>query len=179
VLSKLKRSDGQATIWGLAFDGVHFHTEEKVHPELPKDPAIFSYKHNCAGFVYEFGVSLCDSTCVWMNGPFDAGNNDAQIFTERGLLDKLKSTKKRGIADGGYRGFSTYVSTPNSHDSDEVKIFKRRARQRNEKFNGMLKTFDCLSNRFRHTKEGLQSCVEAVAVITEYKMEFGEPLFDI
>jgi hypothetical protein len=114
-----------------------------------------------------------------MNGPFDAGNNDAQIFTERGLLDKLKSTKKRGIADGGYRGFSRYVSTPNSHDSDEVKIFKRRARQRNEKYNGMLKTFDCLSNRFRHSKERLQSCVEAVAVITEYKMEFGEPLFDI
>jgi len=166
--------------WVVAFDGVHFASEEKVHPTLPKDPAIFSYKHNCAGFVYEFGVALAESKCVWINGPFDAGTyNDAKIFTEGGLLAKLKTTKKRGIADGGYKGYSKYVSTPNSHDSAEVALFKRRARQRNEKYNGVLKTFDSLSSRFRHSKERLQSCVEAVAVITEYKMELGEPLYHI
>jgi hypothetical protein len=166
--------------WVIAFDGVHFATEEKVHPTLPKDPSIFSYKHNCAGFVYEFGVSLSESRCIWMNGPFDAGTyNDGKIFRDEGLLAKLRSTNKRGIADGGYRGHSKYVSMPNSHDSDEVKLFKRRARQRNEKYNGVLKTFYSLGYKFRHSKARLQNCVEAVAVITAYKMEHGEPLYDI
>jgi hypothetical protein len=166
--------------WALAVDGVQFASEEKIHPTLPKDPAIFSYKHNCAGFTYEFAVALAESRLVWMNGPFDSGAyNDKKIFKNEGLLAQLKRKRKRAIADGGYGGHPKYVSTPNSHDSDEVKLFKRRARQRNEKYNGMLKTFECLSRRFRHSKERLQSCVEAVCVVTEYKMEHGKLLYDI
>jgi hypothetical protein len=167
-------------IWAIAVDGVHFQTEEIAHPTQPKDPAIYSYKYNCAGFIYEFAVALATSDLVWMNGPFEAGTyNDAAIFKKKGLKDKLISTGKKAIADGGYRGYPKIVSTPNSYDSDEVKLFKSRARQRNEKFNGTMKTFECLSSRFRHSKERLQCCVEAVAVVVQCMMELGEPLYDI
>jgi hypothetical protein len=98
---------------------------------------------------------------------------------EGGLLDKLKATKKRAICDKGYRGHPDYLCYANAYDSDEVKQFKRRARMRHEKFNGTLKTFDCLKKQFRHGKDRLGNCVEAVAVIAQYMMELGEPLFNI
>jgi hypothetical protein len=166
--------------WGPSVDGVHFTSEEKVHPHLPKDPAIFSYKHNCAGFTYEIGLALAESKLVWFSGPHDAGAwTDIKIFKEKGLMALLKAKKKRAIGDGGYRGFPKLMSTPNSHDSANVKLFKNRARMRHEKYNGKLKTFQCLDRRFRHSKERLQACFEAVAVIVQYMMEMGEPMYDI
>jgi hypothetical protein len=166
--------------WGPSVDGVHFHSEEKAHATLPKDPGLFSFKHNAAGFLYEIGLSMAESSCVWINGPFEAGTyNDVKVFREKGLYNKLKATKKRMIADGGYRGYPKIVSTPNPLDSEEVKLFKSRARMRHEKFNGTIKTFECLDSRFRHSKERLQTCFEAVVVVVQYMMEMGEPLYDI
>jgi hypothetical protein len=86
-----------------------------------------------------------------MNGPFKAGLNDITIFTNEGLKEKLRATGKKAIGDGGYSGHSQQISTPNSHDSKQVKKFKSRALKRQEKFNGMTKNFDCLSGRFRHS----------------------------
>ncbi|CAB9510992.1 hypothetical protein SEMRO_462_G148040.1 [Seminavis robusta] len=109
-----------------------------------------------------------------------------QIFSECGLADKLRRIKKKCISDGGYRGFPDLVSTPNNaYDLPEVQKFKSRARLRHERYNGMLKTFHCLSESFRHgkshadSKAKLCSCLEAVAVIVQYRMEYGEPLYDI
>jgi len=165
--------------WVMSIDGVHFVTYEPSHEKLPKDPAYFSYKHHAAGFNYEIGVSLYESKLVWFNGPFKAGTfNDIKMFTDGGLKAKLQATKKMVIADHGYTGYPTLVSTSNSQDSKEVSKFKVRARQRHEKYNGKLKEFQCLDDRFRH-KGKLQACFEAVNVIVAYKMEMGEPLYDI
>jgi hypothetical protein len=69
-----------------------------------------------------------------------------------------------------------------------VKEFKTRARQRHEIYNGKLKQFGVLSERFRcknnpkdkyTMEEKLQMCFEAVNVLVHYKMQHGEPLFDI
>ena len=168
-------------IWILSVDGTHLRTEEPTHPDLPKDPANFSYKHHCAGFNYEIALSLAESRLIWMSGPHEAGTyNDVKIFKEMGLACKLKQLGKKGIADSGYNGYPNLLSLPNnSHDDKEVAKFKTRARQRHEGFNRMLKTFDCVSDRFRHSKERLQACFEAVAVVVQYKMEHGYPLFDI
>jgi len=170
-------------IWVMSVDGVHFRTQEPTHPTLPKDKAYFSFKHKCAGFNYEVGVALHESRCVWLRGPYMAGTyNDIKIFKEKGLRKKLRKYKKKVICDAGYRGYPKYISIANSRDSEEVRQFKIRARQRHEKYNGMLKEFECLSDRFRHNvdMEGkLQACFEAVAVITQYKMELGTPLFII
>ena len=106
--------------------------------------------------------------------------NDIKIFKEKGLARKLRKLGKKGIADGGYPGYPDLLSLPNnSHDDKEVQKFKSRARLRHEGFNRMLKTFKCLSSVFRHNKEQLQACFEACAVITQYKMENGYPLWSI
>ena len=168
-------------IWVMSVDGTHFRTQEPSHPNLPKDPSYFSYKNKCAGFNYEIGLALPESKLVWFNGPYKAGTyNDIKIFKEMGLKRKLRKYKKRVIADHGYRGQPKYVSTNNSRDSDEVRRFKIRARQRHEKFNGMLKEFECLGVNFRHRpmEAKLQACFEAVVVIVQYKMEMGTPLFE-
>ena len=114
-----------------------------------------------------------------MNGPFPAGNSDQHVFKRKGLRIKLQETGKSAIADGGYGRFPTLLSTPNSHDSKEIRRFKSRALKRHEKFNGMTKTFDCLSGRFRHGEERFKTCFEAVCVICQYQCELENPLYDI
>ena len=168
-------------IWIGTVDGTHFVSQEIAGKEFPTDPSIFSFKHHTAGFNYEIVVALRESKIVWFNGPFPAGDyNDIRIFAEKGLKDKLLSTGKKVIADKGYSGYPKLISLPNSFDKEEVSRFKSRARLRQEKLNGKLKNFECLdSGRFRHTPEKLQACFEAVAVIVQYKMEMGEPLYDV
>ena len=112
-------------VWVMSVDGVHFVTYEPSHENLPKDPACFSYKHHAAGFNYEIGLSLYESKLVRFNGPFKAGKfTDIKMFAEGGLKDKLQSTKKMVIADNGYTGYPTLVSTGNSQDSKQVSKFK-------------------------------------------------------
>jgi hypothetical protein len=76
------------------------------------------------------------------------------------------------------KGQDTYFSGHNSLDDDEVRIFKNRARMRHETFNGRLKHFDILGLPFRHTEmRQHKAAFEAVAVIVQYQMENGYPLF--
>ena len=176
-------------IWVMTVDGTHLVTLEPGDGDIPKDPSYFSFKHHAAGFNYEVGVSLFESKCIWLSGPHKAGEyNDAKVFREKGLCDKLKQTGKKAIGDDGYRGFPNECSTANGLDCEAVKDFKSRARQRHEIYNGKLKVFSVLSDTFRcksHPKDPwtpaqkLQMVFEAVNVLVAYKMEKGEPLFDI
>lgn len=166
--------------WVLSVDGTHFRTQEPSHPDVPKDPSVYSFKHHCAGFNYEVALSLADPKVIWFTGPWEAGDwNDVKVFREKGLAFLLREHKKMVIADNGYRGYPGLCSTPNSYDSLEVASFKSRARCRQEAYNGKLKNFECLSSVFRHKKEDLQACFEAVAVIVQFKMDGGEPLYEI
>jgi hypothetical protein len=176
-------------IWVMTVDGTHLLTFEPGDSDIPKDPSYFSFKHHAAGFNYEVGICLFESRCIWLSGPHKAGEfNDAKMFREGGLKKKLEQTGKKAIGDDGYRGFPNQVSTANSLDSDNVREFKVRARQRHETYNGKLKQFAVLSERFRcknnpndklTAQAKLQMCFEAVAVLVQYKMEMGSPLFDI
>jgi DDE superfamily endonuclease len=176
-------------IWVLSVDGTHLVTLEPGSSEFPKDTSYFSFKHHAAGFNYEIGIDLFRSKCIWLSGPHKAGEyNDAKIYKNFGLHDKLKLLGKKAIADEGYRGFTSTISTHNGLDSQPVREFKTRARQRHEAYNGMLKQFQVLSDRFRcktnvnesfTAAEKLQMCFEAVNVLVQYKMELTGPLFDI
>jgi hypothetical protein len=176
-------------IWVLSVDGTHLVSLEPGTSEFPKDPSYFSFKHHTAGFNYEIGIDLFRSKCIWLSGPHKAGDyNDAKIYKNFGLHDKLKLLGKKAIADDGYRGFQSTISTHNGLDSLPVREFKTRARQRHEAYNGMLKQFQVLSDRFRcknnekerfTAPEKLQMCFEAVNVIVQFKMDLTDPLFDI
>ena len=60
-----------------------------------------------------------------------------------------------------------------------VKSFKRRARARHETFNGRLKNFKILAERFRHGVPKHKAVFEAICVIVQYDMENGHPMFDV
>jgi hypothetical protein len=145
-----------------------------------QDLEWYLHKFNIAGVNNELGILISQNRLVWMNGPLKACLYDITIFMNKGLKEKLwASTGKKGIGDGGYSGHSQQISTPNSHDSKQVKKFKSRALKRQEKFNGMTKNFDCLSGRFRHSVDRFKNCFEAVGVICQYQIENDQPLYDV
>ena len=172
----------------LTVDGVHCQIEEPKHPTLSKNPAFWSHKYNAAGLGYEIGIAIFEKKVVWLKGPFRAGKPDISVFKngeddededEVGLYDKIPPGHK-GIADKGYPGCWDKLSKSNSHDSDAVRKLKGRARAHHETFNGGLKNFNCLSQKFRHKDiDKHRLCFHAVSVICIYQLENGSPLFDV
>mgnify|MGYP007080194443 CR=1 FL=1 len=166
------------TTFTITVDGIHCRIFEPSHGRYSKNPEHYSHKFKQAGLGYEIALSVFENRCVWMNGPFPAGKNDVSIFRSA-----LKANMKgMGIADKGYRGEAALLSIPTSHDTEQVREFKSRALARHEKFNGQLKNFAALSEKFRHglekdqMVEKHQSCFEAVTVICQCQLENGSPL---
>lgn len=92
-------------------------------------------------------------------------------------MEKLPAGK-RLIGDRGYTAEPDFISTSNDFDPREIAEFKDRAQARHETFNGRLKSFKCLSTKFRHGIENHKVAFEVVCVIVQYEMENGSPLFD-
>ena len=166
--------------WIMTVDGTHVEIQEPKHPEFSLNTKYFSHKHQQAGYTYELGIALSESRLIWMNGPHPAGKNDLNMF-HAGLKTRLRQLNKKAIGDGGYYAVELLdvVSTPNADDPPPVRKFKRRAQRRHETFNGKIKTFECLSKRFRHDKRRFKSCFECCCVIVQYQMENGHALFEI
>lgn len=161
----------------ITVDGVHFQRNEPTHGRYSKNPQYYSHKFHRSAVNYEIGIHLFESRVVHIRGPIPASKNDIGIFRQE-LLGKIPDGHL-AIGDKGYLGEPDVMMTPNSHDTEEVRKFKGRARARHETFNKKLKRFECLDKRFIH-KEGPQAtCFEAVLVICQYDMEMGSPLFDI
>ena len=178
---KIRWPEDNNDTWIMTVDGVHCWCYEPKHPEFSMDTKYYSHKYNKAGLNYELGVSISESRLIWMKGPFPAGTNDKTVFREHGLCDRLRHVGKKAIVDGGYYAADLLdvLSPPNASDSPRVKKFKRRAQRRHEVFNGMIKSFECLSQRFRHGEAKFASCFEACCVIMQYQMENGSPLYKV
>ena len=170
---------GGNNIWIMSVDGTHCWIAEPGHPNFSQDSEYYSHKFNKAGINYELGIALATGKLIWMNGPFKAGRNDLNIFTQEGLEERLRILGKKSLGDGGYAGHHETVSSPNAHDSYQVKRFKSRGLKRQEDFNGMTKVFNILKHRFRHPLHKFPVAFEAVCVICQYKIESDEPLYDI
>jgi hypothetical protein len=160
-------------------DGIHCQISEiRTKP----DKNLCSYKNKRPGVVYELAIAVYDSKLVWINGPFLAGTSDLDVFR---MPDGLKSKipkGKRVIADQGYRGEPQICSVRNPLDTKEVKELKGRAKARHEVFNGRLKDFAILSQRFRSTRDSLtkhKTVFEACCVLQQYDVEDGHPLFKV
>jgi hypothetical protein len=165
--------------WLMWVDGIHSETNKRRHGVFSQDPSRFSHRHNYAGLCYEVATHLFKSEVVWINGPFKAGENDKGNFVRHGLSDKLRAIGKNALGDRIYNGHNDVCSTFTAFDEDIGKTFKSRGQMRHEQFNGMLKGFGCLYQRFRHVDARFKTCFEAVSVIWQYRMEHGEPLFNI
>lgn len=155
----------------ISIDGTHCPIEE---PGKEPDKKWYSHKLNAPGVAYEIAVSLATEQIVWINGPFQAGESDLSIFRmDDGLQAQMSlHTRMMAVADNGYQN-EVQISTPNNLDDEATKIFKRRARARHEAVNGMLKRFDILNTRFRHSVQKHQDVFEAVCVLVQYKMDFN------
>ena len=165
--------------WVLTVDGTHCWIQEPSHPEFSQDKSKFSHKLNKAGKSYELGMAL-NGGLIWINGPYDAGENDIAIFRKpNGLKDRLQILGKKAIGDLGYRGEPKYVSFPNPDDFKGVALFKSRALKRHENFNCMTKVFQVLAGRFRHPEDKFGPAFEAVCVLCQYKLENELPLYDV
>ena len=170
------------TIFIFTVDGVHCRIEEPTLGDFEKNKKFFSHKFHSAAVDYEIGISIFEQKCIWVNGPYGAGKNDVSVFRHK-LKPQLEEARKssgidhRGIADRGYRGESDLLSVPSSQDTPEVRYFKQRALLRHENFNGRLKNFDCLEERFRHSIKKHKQCFKACAVIVQLQLENGSPLF--
>jgi hypothetical protein len=164
-----------------SLDGIHcLISEVRSNP----DKKWFSHKYKKAGVVYELAISIFRGSLVWINGPFPAGQSDLAVFRKPDGLKSKIPEGKRIIADQGYKADSM-LSTRNPLDTDTVKELKRRAKARHEVFNGLLKNFQILSQRFRTTKgsederlEKHKIVFEGCSVLVTYDVE-DHPLFKV
>jgi hypothetical protein len=122
-------------------------------------------------FLFLFGNELCiplTGSLVHINGPFPGGQSDIIVFKkEGGLRDKLVEAGKKIIGDKVYNGHPDVVSTPNSADKRPVQRFKSRALGRHEKYNGRIKTYNCLKTVLRQRKDNHDLCFHAVCILIE------------
>ena len=74
---------------------------------------------------------------------------------------------------------SNFFSFPDRLESKELHSFKTRARLRHETFNGRIKMFGILQNRFRYGFDMHIFAFEAVVVTVQYQMDNGSPIFAV
>jgi hypothetical protein len=117
---------------------------------------------------------------VWVNGPFPAGENDISIFKNRGLREMVPEGSW-AIAYNGYRGLLTNskIRTSSSIDAEAVRRLKSGAKAQHERFNGKLKNFAVVLDRWCHKINKHAIAFKAVCAICQYQMENGSPLWGV
>lgn len=85
---------------------------------------------------------------------------------------------KKVLADSGLKG-SEKASTRMPGNSHKMKHFRSRAQGRQETLFFRFKVFSILRERFRHSYSLHKMVLDDVAVIVQYDMENGHPLFDV
>ena len=150
---------------------------------MPYDKGQYSHKFNHGALKYEVAIDAYTSKVVWINGPFRGGEHDKNIYAG-GLREKIPRGKKV-ICDRVY-GSKKYtlpddtkkLSLPNPCDPPHFANFKARVKARHETFNGRIKFFRILSDTYHHANHKHVNVFEAVAVMVQYQMDNGSPLFN-
>ena len=174
-------NDAAGQLFIVSVDGVDFKVWEKKHPTLPYDRGQYSHKYNYGTLKYEVAIDTQTSKVVWINGPFRGGESDKNIYLSA-LRDKIPDGKKI-IVDRVY-GSSAQpddhrkLGLPNRMDDQVTAKFKARLRCRHESFNGRLNFFKVLQDTFHHRNESHKDAFLSVAVMVQYQMDCGAPLFD-
>lgn len=176
----------KVVVFDRRFRGVgrHHHTMSvdgtdcRINSPTPFSRTWYSHKFHAAGVRYEVGVSLRKSEIVWVNGPFRCGSNPDITIFRRALKQRLRRGE-RIMADKGYRGEPDCIDVPKDDDPPALTRLKRRIGARHETVNYRLKTFRCLSEKFRHDLRKHQMFFHAVTVVTQVNITNGDPLFSV
>lgn len=169
--------------FAISADGIDFKLWEVQHPTLPKDKKTCSHKMKHCAARYVLVLSVFQSKCFSVLGPFYAGKTDTTILSESGLMEKLVPAGKVCIVDRGFRVDDAvktkHLSFPDLMDPKHLHSFKTRARCRQEAFNSRITHFECMANTFRHGIDKHAIALNAVVVTVQYQMDNGSPLFDV
>ncbi|KAL7547299.1 hypothetical protein ACHAWF_016650 [Thalassiosira exigua] len=116
---------------------------------------------------------------VWIHGPVRCGENDINISMQA-FISFLHEDEK-AEADRGYGGEREHITTPHDdiYRSSRESYNASVTRARHETVNDRFKKFGVLTKTFRHTLLKHSACFRAVAVITQLKLESGNPLFEV
>lgn len=167
--------------------------EKRSHIDESQDSKLFSQKFKHAGLKYSVIMDITSARCMAIVGPFKASKHDLAVWRLE-TKKKMLELQKHGmiIVDGVYVPKADpkinpdcereikMLSIPNACNGPALKAFKSRVRARHESFNGRLKNFAILRNEWRgtdHAKHG--ECFKAIAVIVQYQMDNGAPLFSV
>ena len=131
------------------------------------------YIHTSYFKILVFSFSASASESVTFNG----GRKKDKDKDPNCLANKIPEGKKV-LADSGLKG-SKKASTRMPGNSHKVNHFRARAQGRQESLFKRFKDFGILRQRFRHDFELHKIVLLAVAVIVQYDMENGHPLFDV
>jgi hypothetical protein len=168
-------------VYAISADGVDFKMWEKKHDIYPIDTKAMSHKFKSCGAKYIIALSVFRPKCLFIEGPFIGGKGDLDMFRDSGLMQKMKENGKVCIADRGFRSKYAeerkHFALPDFMDSKPLSNFKSRARCRHETYNRRLKHFECLSITFTNgfVKHGI--ALRAVAVMVQYQMDNGSPIY--
>lgn len=182
MLSWEDADDGM--IFFMSVDGTHCRVEEP----RPFSTIWSSHKYGGKAAVnYEIGLLISRAKLIWIYGPTAPGAmNDLDVARQE-LIPALRSYRDYNslermiIGDGIYIAddVSDVISTKNDYDPREIAEFKDRVSSRHECFNGFLKQWNVLDQRFRHELEFHRPCFEAVAAVCCYQLDNGSySLFD-
>ena len=177
-----KSIDSKETeVFAVSTDGVDFKMWERQHHKYPINTKAMSHKFKSCGAKYIIVLSVFQPKCLFIEGPFRGGKGDLDMFRDSGLMKKMKANGKVCIADRGFRSKyaheSKHFAFPDFMDSKQLSNFKSRARMRQETYNRQLKHFECLSTTFTNgfVKHGI--ALRAVAVMVQYQMDNGSPIY--
>ena len=173
-------------------DVVHIRTQEFTCDPNSK---WWSHKSNGPAVAWEAVTDPVEGKIAWINGPEPPTLSDIKFLRggEAGKKNEWKKTSLynklpaglRLVGDSAYDGQPDKVSTTkDAHDSKTKKLFARMKSLQESVFKRM-KDFKVLRDAFRHGKgtqdklEKIKMVFEAVAVLVEYDIENGHPLFEV
>ena len=133
----------------MSIDGTDFRVEQQG-PAVRGNP-FGSHKYaGHSALRYEVGIDILAGNLVWVGGPYPAGAwPDIKIFYNE--LAHLLEPGERVEADNGYVGHPDKIKCPNNDCNPVEKLaMQARVRSRHETFNGRLKFWGILGQKFRH-----------------------------
>lgn len=142
-----------------------------IYISLLFSPLCFHITTQSFFCIFIFSASASES--VTFNG---GRKKDTQ--KDPNCLANMIPEGKKVLADSGLKG-SEKASTRMPGNSHKMKHFRSRAQGRQETLFLRFKVFSILRERFRHSYSLHKMVLDAVAVIVQYDMENGHPLFDV
>ena len=155
----------------------------------------WSHKSNGPGVAYELVTDPVDGKIRWINGPYPPSKKDITIL--RGGKAREKSEWDRSalyfqvpnnvmlVGDSAYGGQPDKVTTTKDAHGKTTKNLFARMKSLQETTFKRLKDFKVLRESFRHGSGTLDKlkkhkiAMEATAVLVEYDIENGHPLFEV